>query len=177
MATVTGSHVDLASRLSARAITVGVFVTLASARLLMVFGGAIGLWSFRPRMSPHELGAGFWIVSFIAWIVGTFFGGYIAAISARATARRDGLLHGLATWAIAAVLARVGLALAVRAFGFSAMESSVAMFWGIFLGDACGLVGGLLGGAAGVRSEGAALVGRRTETGAFTPTTPTPQPT
>jgi hypothetical protein len=175
------SHVDLASRLSARAILAGVFLALASMRVLMALGGGLGLWRFRPGMTPHDFGVGFWVCAFIAWAVSLFFGGLLAAIAGRCRLRRDGIVQGVTTWAVATVVARIAVVLVSRILGFAPITSAVGLFWGMFFIEVIALVAAVLGALAGVRSEAHAPELRaraaRPEPSPYVPRPMTPQPT
>jgi hypothetical protein len=94
------TEVEFPTRVSARAIISGVLVGLAFAVMLMVLGAAIGLTAFGPRGDVAKgLGIGFagWVL--LTLIISAFVGGWVATGAARAVRRRDGVLHGLVTWA------------------------------------------------------------------------------
>ncbi|MDB4968615.1 MAG: hypothetical protein JWN44_4304 [Myxococcales bacterium] len=94
------TNVEFPTRVSARGILSGVLVGLAFALMLMVLGAAIGLTAFEPRGDVAKgLGIGFagWVL--LSLIISAFVGGWIATSAARAVRRRDGVLHGMVTWA------------------------------------------------------------------------------
>jgi hypothetical protein len=106
---VVATEVEFPTRISARGVIAGLLVALAIAALMMVLGAAIGLTAFEPRGDVAKgLGIGFAAWTLFTLIVSAFFGGWVGAASARAIRTRDGVLHGVVTWAAVTV---VGVAL------------------------------------------------------------------
>ena len=113
MDTVYGStgitDVQFPTRVSARGIGSGLLFGLALEATLLVLGAAIGLTAFQPSGDVAKgLGIGFAAWLLLTLIVSAFFGGWVAAAAGRAIRTRDGVLHGVVTWAAVTV---VGLAL------------------------------------------------------------------
>jgi hypothetical protein len=191
----TGSldRFGLTSRVSARAVTSGVAITLAVGTMLMLFAGVFGLLptgNFDAE-SMRRLGAGFGVWTLVSWILAAFVGAWLAAVIGRSKERRDGLLHGVVTWALTMlaggllVWTRLIVALAV---GLVTREMLMAMrtnglYVGLFLAYVLTLVASLAGGAFGARVESRTverrpLVTREPEGAEYSPTRPpTPQPT
>jgi hypothetical protein len=97
--------VEFPTRVSARGVIAGVLVGLAFEVMLMVLGAAIGLTAFEPSGDVAKgLGIGFAAWTLLALIVSAFVGGWVATGAARAIRRRDGVLHGLVTWAAVTVV-------------------------------------------------------------------------
>ena len=96
--------VEWPTRVSARGVIAGMLVGLALAAMMMALGNAIGATAFprtgSPRVVSVELAAWF----LLSFTVGAFGGGWIAAAAAPALRRRDGVLHGLVTWAAIALV-------------------------------------------------------------------------
>ena len=185
-------RIDLTSRIGARAVTAGVFVTISLETVLMFLAGGLGLWSMGilDAEAVRGLSMAFYVWAAVAWIVSVFAGAFVAATTSRSGLRRDGLLHGLATWAAACLTSGLLLctwfmaALAVDIASVDAVRAmgGRAMLLGMFVADAAALAAALLGGVLGARSEvrlEARVAARPAPAarGGFAPTTPTPQPT
>lgn len=101
-----GSHTH--RRISWGAIFGGVILAIAVQLLLSLLGAGIGLGSVNvnagttPDGSSLGIGAGAWWV--VSSIIALAFGGYASAWLAGIEIRWDGVLHGLITWGIAALL-------------------------------------------------------------------------
>ena len=113
MDTVQGStdiaDVQFPTRVSARGVVSGLLVGLALEAMLLVLGAAIGLSALQPSGDVAKgLGIGFAVWLLLTLIISAFFGGWVAAGAGRAIRTRDGVLHGVVTWAAVTV---VGLAL------------------------------------------------------------------
>ncbi len=91
--------VELPTRISARAVIAGILVGLALAAMIMALGTAVGVTAFPRAGSPRNLGVGFAAWFLLSLTVGAFGGSWVASGAARALHRRDGVLHGLVTWA------------------------------------------------------------------------------
>ncbi len=150
------------ARISVRAVAAGAIVELVAIGLLLMLAGGLGLWSMGPVDAAwaSELGAGLGLFAGVAWVGAAFLGGYIAAVIARATARRDGLLHGLMSWAVACSAAAVlGCTwfMAAVVIGMAKVDLASAfgdrLMLGLFAGDLLALAGALAGGVVGARAE------------------------
>src|SRR5436305_1578443 len=97
-------ELDLRPRLGVAAIIAGILVALALGATMMALGTAVGVTAFPRAELPHNAGVGFagWFLLSLA--IGCFAGGWIAAGAARVLRRRDGVLHGLVTWAAIALV-------------------------------------------------------------------------
>src|SRR5512142_2022544 len=98
------ANVELPVRVSARGVIAGAIVGLALAAMLTALGAAIGMTAFPGARAQRSTGFGV-----VAWFVlalgcGAFGGGWCAAGAARALRRRDGVLHGIVTWAAIALV-------------------------------------------------------------------------
>ena len=124
-------------------IFAGVTAAIAVQLLLNLLGIGVGAATINPQQGqPGQglaVGAVIWFV--ISSIVSLFVGGWIAGRLAGTPNKKDGVLHGFVTWALA----------------------SLALFY--LLSTA---VGGLLGGAASVLGQTASLAARGAQ--AVTPT-------
>ena len=149
-------------RIRVRAVLAGAIVELVALGLLLMLAGGLGLWSMGPLDSHavEGIGAGLAIFTGAAWIVAAFAGGYLAAVIARTTDRRDGVLHGVTTWAIACASAAVLACLwfmAAVATDLASVDAVTAIGPGLMLafvvGDLLGLAGAVSGGIAGARAE------------------------
>jgi hypothetical protein len=82
------------------AVVGGVLVAAVTQVLLVTLGAAIGLTAFTPAehaQTEIQLGYAGWLV--VSLFVSVFVGALVAAAGARSPVRRDGMLHGLVTWA------------------------------------------------------------------------------
>lgn len=190
---IEAGRIDLASRVSARATAVGVALAVVSLSLLLSLGGGLGLIPVGGVLDAEMLrraGAGFALWASLSWIAAAFLGAFVASVTARSTAMRDGLLHGVATWAGACLslaillcvwfMAAVPLGLATK--DLSTVLMTPGAFWAFFFADALALSAALLGGALGARSEtkiAARLpsAARQPEKGSVASSRPAPQPT
>ena len=150
------------ARVRAGAVVGGAVVELVTIGLLLMLAGGLGLWPMGSLDSAKmtEISAGFAVFAGAAWIAAAFLGGYIAAVSSRATDRRDGALHGLMSWAIACATGAVLVctwfmaALAVDLVNIdlaSAMSGRIMIAF--FIGDLLALTAALAGGVVGARAE------------------------
>lgn len=116
-------------------IFAGVTAAIAVQLLLNLLGIGVGAATINPQQGqPGQglaVGAAIWFV--ISCIISLFVGGWIAGRLARVPDRKDGVLHGFVTWALA----------------------SLVLFY--LLSTA---LGGLLGGAASVLGQTASLAAR-----------------
>jgi hypothetical protein len=99
----------LAGRISWSAIFAGAVVTLAVSLLLALLGAGLGASSISPMQqgNPFEgLGKGAIIWLVISGIVAFFAGGWTAGYgSGWVTTRRESLVHGFVSWAVASLVA------------------------------------------------------------------------
>ena len=152
-------------RISVRAVVAGALVQLALVGLLMALARGFG-WRF--GSAERQLGAELAVYSIAVWLVCAFIGGYTAAVVSRSAERRDGVAHGLVTWAIAVLAAMIAgrlwlaLALAVKLVEVDTIRAFDAprVMLAFFLADALALIAAIAGGIAGSRAE------RRVEIGA-----------
>ena len=140
----------------------GAISELVAIGLLLMLAGGLGLWSMGAvdAVKAGELGVGLALFAGAAWVGAAFLGGYIAAVIARATDRRDGLLHGLMSWAIACSTAAVlGCTwfMAAVSIGLAKVDLASAfggrLMLGFFIGDLLALAGAMAGGVVGARAE------------------------
>lgn len=149
-------------RVSVGAVVAGALVELVTLGLLLMLSGGLGLWSMRPLDAAlvRELGVGLGLFVGASWIASACVGGYTASVIARATHRRDGILHGMLSWAIACATAAVLLcvwfmsALAADLANVDVVSAMDGPFMFAFVvGDVLALAGALAGGVAGARAE------------------------
>ncbi len=96
-------EVHIRRRVSWPALFAAVFLAVAIQLLLSILGVAVGLGFVSPvggtpNASSLGIGAGVWW--FVSTLIALGIGGFVAAWLAGVSARFDGLLHGLVTWAI-----------------------------------------------------------------------------
>jgi hypothetical protein len=160
------SRVESRSRISATAVVVGATVTLVVLSLLLELGGGLGL--FRLPAGPildaaaaRDAGAGLAVWAALSWTGAAFVGAFVAAVIARSPLRRDGLLHGVATWAVACaaacVLSCIWLMSAISMDLVSRDLASVfwtrGALWSYVISDVLAGSAALAGGLLGARSE------------------------
>ncbi len=153
-------------RISVRAVVAGAVVELALIGLLMVLARSLG-WRF--GSAEPQLRAGFAVYGIVAWILSAFAGGYTAAVVSRSTDRRDGIAHGVVTWATAVLSAMFAarlwlvLALAVKLVDIETIRAVDAprVMLAFFLADALALIAAIVGGIAGSRAERTRELGPR----------------
>jgi hypothetical protein len=174
MDTVQGSlDVELPTRVSARGVIAGILVGLALAAMTMALGTAIGATAFGRTNSLRNVGVGFASWFLLSLVVGCFAGGWLASGAARALRRRDGVLHGIVTWAAIALISMslVGTVMRGATIGLLRGESSplgeepgggssmserrgVAVgAWGSFAALFLPMLAAIGGGVLGVRRE------------------------
>lgn len=157
MMPVERPRIDLMSRISVRGIGAGVLVLLASQLVLMALGGAFKVWGFPSTATMgrvQEQSTAYWAWSFLCWIASAFVGGYVAAVAARASTQRDGLLHGAVTWAAVLALDFVPIFFYPNMF----VGVGAGFLWGYLLSNLAALATALVGGHLGARSEQTALL-------------------
>lgn len=190
------------ARLSFRAVAAGVLVALVTQVVLLLLGGAIGLTAFEPSgQVARAVGFGFLAWLMLSLCASAFFGAWVAASTAQTVERRDGLLHGLLTWAAVSLVGAFLVGGAVRntlsgVFGFVGKTVTAAApavdgnldvtgtaigLWGLLWAFILPLGAALVGGAVGARTERKVLgfserveAPTRTRTDELYPTTPTP---
>ncbi len=139
-------------------------VTLAVTTVLSFLAGGFGLMSFdtisADQVPRTALGLG--IFMGVAWIVAAGVGGFVAGSGAGTERRRDGMLNGLVSWAIACVFGGtllVGLYLLAITVGLASPDvvtafNGASAHWGLFLADAAAAIGAAFaGGFAVERTE------------------------
>lgn len=150
-------------RISLRGVAVGALVAVVASDLVFALAGGLGVWSFKvlDAESVKALGRTEGIWAAVSWIVAVLAGSYIAASIGRAMTRRDGVLHGIATWALACfaftVLGSLSLYGAMRV-GLANPNFIGAVDWrpillGSFFTDLLALVGAILAGMLAARQE------------------------
>ena len=97
-------------RISWGAIIAGTVLTLVIQVMLGLLGLGIGLATIDPEVasgtpSAMAMTSGSGIFATLSVLVATFAGGYAAARFAGVYARRDAVLHGVTTWAVATLVA------------------------------------------------------------------------
>ncbi|HTR49990.1 MAG TPA: hypothetical protein VMJ10_04725 [Kofleriaceae bacterium] len=145
-------------RISIRAVAAGALVGLALLALLMALARSFGSWL---GFAERQLGAGFAVYGIAAWIVSALAGSYMAAVVSRSADRRDGIVHGIVTWATAVLGATIAarlwivLALAVKLVDVETIQTFNAprVMLAFFLADALALIAAIVGGIAGSRAE------------------------
>lgn len=160
------ARVDLASRISARAIVSGTLVALAGLGLLLAM---IGIYAqpFGVHAVEH-LGFGTYLWAFLSWLAAICAGTFVAVRVGRARRPRDGALYGVVTWAAACVtgavllctwyMAAVGVGIVTPAFGEALLRQDT--FAGFFAADIVALAGAFLTGTLAARTEGRATGAR-----------------
>ena len=153
-------------RISVRAVVAGALVELALIGLVLTLARSLG-WSF--VSAEQRLGAASVVFGIAAWTAGALAGGYAAAVVSRSVDRRDGIAHGVVTWATAllgaGIASRLWVVLAlevglvdldtVRAF--ATPRTMLALFLAEFLA----LVAAVVGAIAGSRAERSRELGPR----------------
>jgi hypothetical protein len=138
----------LAGRISWSAIFAGAVVTLAVSLLLALLGAGLGASSVSPlqQANPFEgLGKGAIIWLVISGIVAFFAGGWTAGYgSGLITTRRELLVHGFVSWAVASLVA----------------ASFITGAAGSLLAGGAGLLGQTISGGAKAAAESPQISGR-----------------
>ncbi len=138
----------LARRISWSAIFAGLAVTLGIGLLLALLGAGLGASSINPLQAgnPFEgLGKGAIVWMVISGIIAFFAGGWTAGFgSGWLTTRREALIHGAVTWAVASLLAA----------GFITGAA------GSLLSGGAGLIGQTISGGAKAASQSPQLSAR-----------------
>jgi hypothetical protein len=104
-------------RVSWGAILAGAVIALAISTMLHLLGAGIAAGTVNaaagrtPDVSSFTTGAALWLA--FSTIVGLGIGGFVAGRLSGTTDTEDGLMHGLAVWAVAAVLSMVVVGSAV----------------------------------------------------------------
>lgn len=147
------TNLDLPSRISARGVIAGVLVGLACEAMLMVLGTAIGLTALRPRPGfTRDLGLAFSAWLLFATMVSAFVGALVAAGAARSIRRRDGILHGVVTWAGVTLIGVSPMGRMIVRPGESADSAAIGT-WGMFAAMVVPLVCAIGGGALAAARE------------------------
>lgn len=157
-------QIDFPSRISARAVLAGTTITIVLFSLFLALGGGLGLLPAGPVVDSEAIrsaGTGLIVWGSLSWIAAAFIGAYVAAVSARATSRDDGLLHGATTWATACVTAGIlSCVWLMSAFSLDLVDRDITTavwsrgaFLTYFVADLLALGAALTGGNLGVRRE------------------------
>ena len=147
------NHLDPASRISFRAVSIGVFSTFAFMLLFMLLIAAFGIWDLRLSELTAS-GLFFWILASAIWIVSLFLGSFIASTASRAQTISDGTLNAVATWAGSCMfLGFIIEWLAPTILQMLLVDATVQFFLIAFVADIVGLGFGVLGGVMGARFE------------------------
>lgn len=99
----------LATLISWPAVFAGAVVAVTVGAMLNILGVALGAGALNPFDLSHAdakaftVGAGLWIA--LANTIALFVGGFVASRAAKYADRHQGMLHGLAVWALAFLLA------------------------------------------------------------------------
>lgn len=158
------ARVDLASRLSFRAIVSGAIFELAVFSALMVLGAGLGVWQFPGILDAEAVrnaGGGVYVWGTASLAIAAFGGGFLASVAGRSPSARDGILHGVVTWATAcfsgAILSCVwfmsALKVGLATTDVSTVLMASATMSGFFIADALAFGAALVGGLFGARSE------------------------
>lgn len=149
--------VVLPVRVSARGVIAGALVGLAVGAMLLALGAAVGVSALRgsPGGRGPGIAVGVWfIVSFAA---SAFGGSWVASGSARALRARDGVLHGIVTWAVMALVSTPVVGAIMRAVASAGLRGDPALAmlgaWGAFVAIAVAFGTAIAGGLAGVARE------------------------
>jgi hypothetical protein len=147
------NKVDLPSRIAVRPVSAGVLLTLA----LMIFLSS-SVRNFFLATNAHvgpfgELAV--WFALTLIWTGSVFFGSVVAALSARATSRKDGVLQGLTVWA--ASYLGLGVLIAAKEAGYEPIleldQLNDFLVFRDFLSELFAISFGVLGGLMGSRWE------------------------
>lgn len=157
-------RVDLASRLSFRAIVSGAIFELSVFAVLMVLGAGLGAWQYPGILDAEavqNVGGGFYVCVTASLAIAAFGGGFLASVAGRSSTARDGILHGVVTWATAcfsgAILGCIwfmsALSVGLATSDVAAPLAASAPMIGFFIADALAFAAALVGGLFGARSE------------------------
>jgi len=147
----------LPTRISWGAVFAGAAIAVVVGAGLNILGAAVGANMVdatardTPSASSFGIGAGIWML--VSHLIGLCFGAYVAARLSGTADRTDGILHGLAMWATAILLA--GFVLGSTATG---LLSSATSGLSSVLGSTAQGIGNLAGAATGEAAD-------RTDTG------------
>jgi hypothetical protein len=142
---------EFSRRLSARGVVTGVLVNLAILILFLSLAGALGFWELRLSELP-DLISDFWFLGVIGWVISTGVGSYTASVASHSTTLRDGILHGVVTWAASCVAMAFVLVRLIENVGSIDLQNSYALL-GAFVGNLFSLGTAIFGAVAGARSE------------------------
>jgi hypothetical protein len=138
-------------RVSWGAILAGALVAVAVSTMLHLLGAGIGASTIdatghtTPTAGSFTIGAAIWLA--VSTLIGLGMGGFVAGRLSGTTDTEDGLLHGLAVWAVAALLT-------MAVAGSAAVSVAGAMAHGL---------GSVLGNAAAGAGATAADAARNTD--------------
>jgi hypothetical protein len=150
----------LPSRISWGAVLAGGIVAAAIAAMLNILGAAIGATTVdavgraSPGAASFGIGAAIWLV--VANTIALAVGGYTAARLSGTSDDTDGVLHGLAVWAIAFLVSAVLLGNLVAGLASTATSTASHLAGGAAGGVASG-VGSVVSAATGQAGPDAML--------------------
>ena len=111
-------------RVTWRAVLCGVAVGLASEFVLLVLGAAVGLTAFEPTEEVSQgVGVGYLIWLLVSLCASAFLGAWCSSVVAATTLKRNGLLHGLVTWAALTLIGLFVLSSGVVRMGRAAAQA------------------------------------------------------
>jgi hypothetical protein len=141
-------------RLSIRATTAGVFVTLSVFLTLLALIAAIPLWNLDLRELP-DLSRGFWMAIFVAWILAIFSGGLVASRSISPQTGLNGILNSIVVWAASCVFVTTVLAMSTNEMlNFThGVYSEGGPFWIVFAGNFIAFIASVFAGRLGGKDE------------------------
>jgi hypothetical protein len=152
---MSSSKIVFSSRLSSRAVVGGTLSALSIMLLLMMLAGGLRLWQFN-LYELTTLGAGFWVWASASWVLSLYISGYLSSMASRSITARDGILHGVVTWASASVFGCIFLAIVTNKIING--EMSQLIFWGAFIGNILAVGASIMGGVQGAHDESEAEV-------------------
>lgn len=129
---------SLPPRLSWGAIFAGGIVAVAVGTMLNVLGLAVGAGAVdttagqTPSGSTFGITAGIWLLA--AQLIGLAVGGYVAARLSGTADDTDGILHGLAVWAVGFLVSAVLLGNVVAGTASTAFQGASSMLGGVASG-------------------------------------------
>lgn len=146
-------QIDFKSRISVRAVTTGIMVTLTSMFILTSLIAAFGIWNFNLNdlifASPT-----FWVTITLAWIVSMYAGGYVSAVAARSRSVVEGMLNAVAVCCGSYLAFGFAFLLFAPAALDNLLNSASSQFYlRAFFGDAIAVAMGIYAGVVGAHFE------------------------
>ena len=140
------------NRIGFRAVFTGVLTVISVMFLWTTLGAALGIGTMDLNDIP-TMGNAFWVWSLVGWALSVYAGGRLAVAAAGVTSLRDGIVHGIATWAGSNVLICLVLSFGTgQLFNFSA-TGATGPLWASFGGNFAALLFGAGAGWAETRME------------------------